>query len=275
MHSKRPILFFAYFVAFVPCCLAFINITQAIFEQKMKLPNGASEAKTMLVIARSFEEQPYQGSTLEQIPEKLICNLQTFDCATFVENILALTLTKYTATQRFIYYQQNLQKLRYRNNKIDDYASRLHYFLEWKFEAEKNKLLRDITKDLGGEKVEKKINFMTSHRNLYPAMVDSLIFQKITRNEIVLNQKEWFYLPKTKIEAIEKKLEEGDIVAFTSAIDGLDFNHEGFVIFQNNRPYLLHASSEFKKVTISKEPIAAYLQRIKKDSGIVVLRWLQ
>ncbi|MEZ4902174.1 MAG: DUF1460 domain-containing protein [Spirosomataceae bacterium] len=72
--------------------------------------------------------------------------------------------------------------------------------------------------------------------------------------------------------AIEGELQEGDIIGITSGIAGLDFNHEGFVTKKQGRAYLLHASSELKKVVIATEPLADYLQRIKKHSGIVVLR---
>jgi len=67
-------------------------------------------------------------------------------------------------------------------------------------------------------------------------------------------------------------LQDGDIIGITSGIEGLDFNHEGFVVKRNGRAYLLHASLEAKKVILATETLADYLQRVKKHSGIVVLR---
>ena len=249
-----------------------INITQAIFEQKMVLPKSATFAASLITIAKSFEGQPYKAATLEKSPEQLVCNLQDFDCSTFVENVLALTLTQKSATKRFIGYQQTLQKLRYHDAKIEGYASRLHYFLEWKIQAEKNKIVRDITAELGGEKVEKTINFMSKHPAFYAALKDTLILQKIKKNETILNQSHWTYIPKDKVKSIESKMQNGDIVGVTSGIEGLDFNHQGFVIFRNGRPHLLHASSEFKEIKISDEPLTDYLAKIKKHTGIVILR---
>ncbi len=253
-------------------CVAAINITQAIFDQKMNLPKGATFGQSLVTIARSFEGQPYKAHTLESTPEQLVCNLQEFDCATFVENVLALTLTQQAPIKRFIGYQQNLQKLRYRDAKIDNYASRLHYFLEWKLQAEKNKIVRDITADLGGEKVNKTIDFMSKHATLYPALADSVVLQQIRQNEVLLNQSQWAFIPKAKVKSIESKLQNGDIVAITSGVEGLDFNHEGFVLLQKGVPYLLHASSENKKVMVSDEPLSDYLAKIKRHTGIVVLR---
>ena len=259
------------FILFLFCIQA-INLTQAIFQQKMNLPKAATFAQSLVVVGRSFEGQPYKAATLEKSPEQLVCNLQEFDCVTFVENVLALTLTQYTNTKRFVVYQQTLQKLRYHDAKIADYSSRLHYFLEWKIEAEKNKIVKDITEELGGEKVEKTIDFMSKHPQFYSALGDSVLFQKIKQHETMLNQTQWTYIPKAKVKSIESRLQDGDIIAITSEVEGLDFNHEGLVFIQNGRPHLLHASSEYKKVMVSVDPLSDYLAKIKKHSGIVVLR---
>jgi hypothetical protein len=67
-----------------------------------------------------------------------VCNLQGLDCFTFDENVLALYLTKKKNSNSYTDFQNILTELRYRNSKIDGYASRLHYFVEWSRQAEKS-----------------------------------------------------------------------------------------------------------------------------------------
>lgn len=248
-----------------------IDLNQAIFSEKIKLEKGATKAETAIIIAKSFTGNPYVAHTLEQTPEKLVCNLAEFDCYTFVESVLAITLARHHL-KSYLEFQTTLRQMRYREGRIEGYGSRLHYFLEWKQQGQTMGLYTDVTEQLGGTKTQLVINFMTTHRGLYPALEDESAFQEILKSEKKLSENPWNYIPKSKVADVETHLQEGDIVGITSTIAGLDFNHEGFIVKKGNRAYLLHASSDAKKVIVSPEPLADYLQKIKKHSGIVVLR---
>ena len=115
---------------------------------------------------------------------------------------------------------------------------------------------------------------MTSNRELYPNLKDEATYLAIKEHQKQINEFDFYYIPKWKIEKIENQVQDGDIIAITSNVDGLDFNHEGFAIRKNGRVYLLHASYEQKKVIISSELLVDYLNRINKHSGISVLRLL-
>lgn len=184
---------------------------------------------------------------------------------------MAITYARYHQ-KTYMQFQNQLVQMRYRNGVIDGYGSRLHYFLEWKFQGEAQGLFDDVTEELGGTKIQPLINFMTSHRSAYAGLSEEKDFQTTQEVEAKLSSKSWFYLPKKEVEGVEPKLQDGDIIGITSGIEGLDFNHEGFVVKRNGRAFLLHASSEAKKVILSTETLADYLQRVKKHSGIVVLR---
>lgn len=246
---------------------------ETVFLQKMKLPKGETKAQTAITIAKSFIGQPYKAGTLEGKPkEQLVCNLRDFDCSTFVETVVAMSLINHAGSPSFEKFKKQLTELRYRNGSVEGYASRLHYFREWIIQAERNNVLQDITSKIGGLKQKKSLNFMTSNRELYPNLKDETAYLAIKDYQKQLNEYDFFYIPKWKIEKIENQIQEGDIIAITSNVDGLDFNHEGFAIRQNGRVYLLHASYEQKKVIISKELLVDYLNRIHKHSGISVLR---
>ncbi len=80
------------------------------------------------------------------------------------------------------------------------------------------------------------------------------------------------YIPKNKLLSKESFIQTGDIIAITSSVGGLDIAHEGFAIRQNGRVYLLHASQDFGKVMVTKEPLVEYLSRHPKQTGVMISR---
>jgi hypothetical protein len=251
------------------------NKDEAIFIEKNKIDLAATPSESILKIAKSFLETPYVASTLEiNEKEQLVCNLQGLDCFTFDENVLALYLTKKKNSNSYTDFQNILTELRYRNSKIDGYASRLHYFVEWSRQAEKKGWIKDITLEIGGEIIPKEVHFMSENQKLYPKITDEKTLETIVKNEKIINKKPLSQIEKSKVASIENKIIEGDLIAMTSTIEGLDCNHVGIAILINGRIHLLHASSSLKKVVISEKPLADYLEGVKKDAGIMVLRVL-
>ena len=88
----------------------------------------------------------------------------------------------------------------------------------------------------------------------------------------MISERMAWYIPKKNLREYENKLKDGDIVAITTHIDGLDVMHVGFVVWINNRVRLLHASSREEKVIISEETLEDYLQSNKSATGIMVAR---
>jgi hypothetical protein len=115
---------------------------------------------------------------------------------------------------------------------------------------------------------------MSENQKLYPKITDEKTLETIVKNEKIINKKPLSQIEKSKVASIENKIIEGDLIAMTSTIEGLDCNHVGIAILINGRIHLLHASSSLKKVVISEKPLADYLEGVKKDAGIMVLRVL-
>jgi hypothetical protein len=81
----------------------------------------------------------------------------------------------------------------------------------------------------------------------------------------------WF-LPKATIAAVAGQIQDGDIIAATSTVPGLDIAHTGFAIWQKGKLHLLHAPLVGKSVEISPLPLADRIQTIKTQDGIMVAR---
>jgi Protein of unknown function (DUF1460) len=202
----------------------------------------------------------------------LVVNLKTFDCVTFVENMVALTETRRALLPNFDIFKQKLTNVRYRSGQID-YAARLHYFSDWLFENEKRGILKDITHDIGGENFPKTVFYMSQKRDtLYGNMADPTTFAAMKTVENAITKRPKFYIPKEDIPDVESKIKDGDIIAVTNRLEGMDIAHTGFAIWKKGRVYMLHASSQFRKVIVTDVPLADYLMKNKSQTGIMVGR---
>ncbi len=240
--------------------------------RKLVIEKADSFSETVLKVGRSFLNTPYVGQTLEGPTEKLVCKLDGLDCYTFVENVLALTNTLYEAKPSFEKYKVHLKNMRYRNGTISGYASRIHYFSEWALQASQVGYLDDITRSMGSV-LPKKINFMSTHRKSYKAFAeDTWVLAQVQKMEKTLEDNQIFHIPRSQFITNQKMIQDGDIVAFTSTVEGLDVNHEGFAIWDKGVLKFMHASLEKKKVIVSTESILEYINRIHKHAGVMVLR---
>lgn len=229
----------------------------------VKIPELIIAAGTALLGA------PYAYNTLDTgKEERLVVNLKAFDCVTFVETVLATALSEGDTSA----FRDQLRQCRYRDGQINGYASRLHYLSDWLYEGERYGRLQIMTDSTNGILLPKPVNYMSAHRASYPRLADETTFKTIISAEKQINQRKMYYIPKNRIADIEKVVQEGDIIAITSKIKGLDTAHCGFAIRQGGQIHLLHASSEHHRVMISAEPLTAYLQRNPAQSGVIVAR---
>jgi len=224
-------------------------------------------------IGRLFINKPYKAETLENAgKEKLIVNVSAFDCTTFVETVLVLARCAASGKVSPRAFRENLKTIRYRHGKIDGYASRLHYFTDWLRDNETKSFLKDISKNLGGKIQCKKINFMTAHRELYPALENKKKLAGISAMEKNLSRKTFYVIDKDKINAAQDKIRNGDVIAFTTSQNGLDVAHVGFALREGKSVRLLHASQKEGKVVVSKKTLVDYLKSNKTFTGIIIAR---
>ena len=226
-------------------------------------------------IGKTFLGTEYESHGIEKKgDEELVINLTGLDCTTFVENTLVFARLIKLGKTSFKDYENELQKIRYRNGVIDKYPSRLHYFTDWIFDNEKKGIVDDITELVGGKPTQFRLNFMSTHPGSYPQLKRHPEFLKeIRKQEAEISRRNYFYVPKERVGFVENQINNGDIIAFTTSIPGLDVSHVGIAVrMEDNRIHLLHAPHPGASVQITEEPLPAYINQIKRDTGIIVLK---
>jgi Protein of unknown function (DUF1460) len=251
-----------------------LNPEEVLFQQKIKWAiNNSLEKKPLNIIilelAKSFLNAPYEAGTLDLYnteTERLIINLHSFDCFTFLETVLALARCIKKQRINFADYKQELEFIRYRNGKLNNYESRLHYFSEWILNGSQKRIVKLIN---GSDLIQKPIFYLSQNS---PKANNNQLIQDSEKKLSSLK------LPSFNCLSLQNPsqlalLQEGDIIGFTSNIEGLDINHVGFLIKKPDQTLsFIHASSRNQKVEIYKDSLANYCSSLKSNSGILVAR---
>jgi hypothetical protein len=228
----------------------------------------------IVTVGRRFVGEPYTPQTLElEGPERVVVNLREFDCVTYVESVLALARLIRDRRPDFAAFVAELRGLRYRDGRLDGYISRLHYFSEWISDNEGRGRVRDITQELGGQATTEAIDFMSRNAGAYPRLVERPeLVDGIRDIERRLSAGPRHVIPQARIAAVADRVRNGDVIAATSSIRGLDIAHTGFALWIDGRLHLMHAPLVGRSLEISERPLAERIPRIPGQDGIMVAR---
>jgi len=232
-------------------------------------------------IGRTFVGTAYVPQTLEvEGPEQLVINFRGLDCVTFVEN--AYTLARFVragGAERLAdsagaqaLYEALLRELRYRNGTIDGYPSRLHYFSDWIADNARRGLVVDLGEQLGGVLDTERVDFMTTHTDAYRQLADPANVARVRQDEARLSAAGRWYVPEARIADVAPQIRDGDIIAATSTVAGLDVAHTGLALWIDGSLHLLHAPLVGDSVEISQVPLAERILGISAQDGIMVAR---
>ncbi len=248
---------------------------------------GLSIGDLVLRIGESFLGTPYAPHTLEAPgDERLVIELEELDCVTFVENVLALARFVQTAPDELLvgvvgnrqrpFFSRILEDIRYRGGALEKYPSRLHYFSEWISDNHAKGIVRDVSRELGGVADGEPIDFMTTHSDAYRQLgEDPAFLSELSEVEARLSAEPRYYIPEDRIAEVEDGIQNGDIIAATSTVTGLDIAHTGIALWRDGRLHLLHAPLAGGVVQISEAPLAERIQRIAGQDGVMVARPLE
>ena len=133
--------------------------------------------------------------------------------------------------------------------------------------------MKDVTKEIGGKQLAVNLSFMSTHPDSYKQLKEHPEYVcKIAEKEQEINFREYYYIPEDEINARASGIKNGDIVCFVTSIKGLDISHVGIISKTKEKLSFYHASSSQKKVVLNEEPLQDYVQSIKRNSGIMILR---
>ncbi len=229
---------------------------------------------------------PYEAYTLEAYlragrspsrTEPLTLSLTKFDCVSLVESCLAISrVADDPGPPTWERFGSEMERMRYRGGVRRGYTSRLHYFSEWITDGAKRGLYRELGAELGGVEDNRPLRFMTEHRASYPALADDGVYREIGEMERGLDGQPRHVIPTARIAEVSDKIQTGDILAFATAIPGLDVTHAAYAYRDSeNVLRVLHAPLSGGAVEVTKTTLPEYVAAIRRSTGILLARPLR
>lgn len=209
--------------------------------------------------------------------EPLTLSLTRFDCVTLVESCLAVARVAVDPdAPTWERFGHAIERMRYRGGERRTYASRLHYFSEWITDGQQRGLVRDLGEELGGVEDRRPLRFMTEHRGTYPAFAQEDVYREIEAIERSLDGRPRLVVPTTRIPEVADRIDTGDVLAFATALPGLDVTHAAFA-YRDGAGVLrvLHAPLSGGVVEITRATLPEYVGAIRRATGILVARPLR
>jgi hypothetical protein len=229
---------------------------------------------------------PYLASTLDAYlsggrgtprEEPLALSLTHFDCVTLVESCLAVArVAGADRAPTWRGFGREIERMRYRDGQRRGYLSRLHYFSEWLADGERRGLVRDLGSELGAARDTRPLRFMSSHRGSYAALASEGMYRGIVEMERRLDGRPRRVVPTKRIPEVVDRLETGDVLAFATAIAGLDVTHAALAWRDpGGTMRVLHAPLSGGVVEITRTTLPEYVAAIRHATGILVARPLR
>ena len=252
-------------------------VAKAERENWRNLPLGERTIR----VARELVGTPYVNYSLEvdDRTESPVVNFKGMDCWTYYENSLALA--RMLRFKPAPYRPQDLLHMveieRYRNGVCSgSYLSRMHHLEEVFYDNQRRGYATNITSRIpGAERMHRKIQEMTVQWKAYRYLRSNpALIEPMGKLEAQVSNLPVYQVPKSKVRAAEKYLQNGDICAITSKDTSGYTSHVGLIVRMGDRAYFTHATSDRDKgrMAIIDRPITDYVNAGSKHAGIIICR---
>jgi hypothetical protein len=211
-----------------------------------KTKSHGSAGSRIDVLSRHFLGLPYQSNPLigsADIPEVFTVSLDDFDCVTYVEIVLALSLAS-----SFDEFVQWLRRIRYENGQIA-WKRRNHYMTSWiRSNVHAGALKRVPLPDIAPVVKERILNVVPGLRPV---------------------QARFSCVPRRRFGKLFERLQTGDLIFFASTRRHLDVFHCGIVVRNRDRVLVRHASRS--RGAVVEQDLNEFL-RANSMAGVIIVR---
>ena len=201
------------------------------------------EALSASLLGCRYEAHGLVGSA--DVPEAFVAPLESFDCVTYVETVLALARSRDPEG-----FARELRRIRYDGGEVA-WERRNHYMTGW---ARRNARAGVVKGVPAGALATRKEKLLDAVPGLPP------------------RRARFACVPKARFAALAPRLANGDVLLFASTKANLDVFHCGFLVKGGGAWRLRHASRSAGRVV--EEELSPFL-RANRMAGLIVVRLLE
>lgn len=240
-----------------------------------KSTQGAAGEKFSAAVEKLRGAAYKETADFDSPANPLVINMDTMGNIELAEYGIAAVRAAQIAGAGVRDFVDEVRKVRYRRGENSGFASRLRYRSDWIADNTYRHNVSETTFDLPGNiSTARTLDYMTRHRENYPALADSATFE---RQQMLEMGYRLHKIPYMKREAAGKRqvvemLRDGDIIMVVPRSSETDVADMGIVRIVGGKVHLLHGLGS-GKIDVDGEPLTELLKlRAKDTQGFRVLR---
>lgn len=210
-----------------------------------KARSSRSAGDRIEILSRNFLGKPYKTNPLigsADSPEEFTVTLDEFDCVTYIETVLALSLA--SNPDQFLKW---LRRIRYENGRVE-WKRRNHYMTGWIRSNVRAGALRELSLPNLAVVKKKQLDDVPGLRPV---------------------QARFSCVPRTSLRKLVQHMQTGDLIFFASTRKRLDVFHCGIVIRDGRRVLVRHASRS--RGGVLEQDLNDFL-KVNRMAGIIIAR---
>ena len=205
----------------------------------------------------------------------IVVRLDSMTRSEFVNIALAVVKASSFSVLDIKNFEESLENLSRKKGRDEGFVSQFFYGADWLQDNINRGNLKEMTEYVDGSIFKtKSFDYVSRHRDQYPALADSVNYEKIRAWEMGFRSHRLPYQKKHSIgnKAIQELLQDGDIIMMLADND-TDLYDIGFVEMKDGQPYIIHFSRQ-KGVIVKDE---FNLKRLFKLEGqfFYGYRWIR
>ncbi len=238
--------------------------------------HGGTLGERCVFVAKELSGTPWAPPADNDTQGTIVINLHGFDRIGFINTVLAMAQASMQKLPRVKEYERFYEQYSRRKGQDDGFASQLFYGSEWIVDNVYRGNVKEMTEYVaGGGFKTKTLDYMTRHKDEFPALSDQATYDKVRMNEMGYRSHRIPHLKKQSIgnKPLHELMLDGDIILMLSPEIDKDIYDIGIVEMKDGEPYLIHISHDNGLVTADPYP----LSRLFKLEGqhFYGYRWLR
>lgn len=240
--------------------------------------DAGGRARARMVAASSVLEGSVfaRTSQLDADLQPMRVNLDTLDNLELIEYSLAAARASMQPQAGVRDFLDELMNVRYRRGDNNGFPARLRYMSDWIADNSYRGNVRELTFDLpGNTSTARTLDHITRHRDEYPALADSTVFERMQSLEMGYRLHKFPYMKKESAskKQVTELLADGDILVVVPRSSDIDSSDMGIGRLVDGKLFLFHGDEESGRIGLDPVPFAEWLRlRAKQLSGYRVLR---
>ncbi len=238
--------------------------------------HGGTLGERCVFVAKELAGTPWAQPADNDEKGTIMINLHGLDRLGFVNTVMAIAHASTQKLPRVKEYERFYEQFSRRKGQDDGFASQLFYGAEWIVDNIYRGNLKEMTEYVGGGGFKvKTFDYMTRHRDEFPALKDQAVFDAVRMNEMGYRSHRLPHLKKQSAgnKPLHELMLDGDIILMLSSDIDYDIYDIGFIEMKDGEPYLIHISRD--KGVVTEDPYP--LNRLFKLEGqhFYGYRWLR